>query len=186
MQSDPRTSSSIKLSHSSRTFLGSRPTFQFLDRFFLIFNLPRLVPALDHGSTSSWPGRLLPSSGFRWQTRSPQRSFLTIIPFHLHPTFHITPSFSHCSVQFSHSVVFNSETPWTAVRQASLSITNSWSLFKLISIESVMSHPTISSFVIPFSSCLQSFPASGSFQMSQFFASGGQSTRPLICLILDR
>ena len=36
-------------------------------------------------------------------------------------------------------------------------------------------HPTISSSVIPFSSCLQSFPASGSFQMSQFFASGGQS-----------
>ena len=36
-------------------------------------------------------------------------------------------------------------------------------------------HPTISSYVVPFSSCLQSFPASGSFQMSQFFASGGQS-----------
>ena len=38
-------------------------------------------------------------------------------------------------------------------------------------------HPTISSSVIPFSSCLQSFPASGSFQMSQFFTSGGQSIR---------
>ena len=38
-------------------------------------------------------------------------------------------------------------------------------------------HPTISSSVIPFSSCLQSFPASGSFQMSQLFASGGQSIR---------
>ena len=36
-------------------------------------------------------------------------------------------------------------------------------------------HPTISPSVIPFSSCLQSFPASGSFQMSQFFPSGGQS-----------
>ena len=36
-------------------------------------------------------------------------------------------------------------------------------------------HPTISSFVIPFSSCLQSFPASGSFPMSQLFASGDQS-----------
>ena len=36
-------------------------------------------------------------------------------------------------------------------------------------------HPTISSSVIPFSSCLQSFPASGSFQMSQFFPLGGQS-----------
>ena len=38
-------------------------------------------------------------------------------------------------------------------------------------------HPTISSSVIPFSSCLQSFPASRSFQMSQIFPSGGQSTR---------
>ena len=38
-------------------------------------------------------------------------------------------------------------------------------------------HPTISSSVVPFSSCLQSFPASGSFPMSQFFASGGQSIR---------
>ena len=37
-------------------------------------------------------------------------------------------------------------------------------------------HPTISSFVFPFSTCLQSFPASGSFPMSQSFASGGQST----------
>ena len=36
-------------------------------------------------------------------------------------------------------------------------------------------HPTISSSVVPFSSCRQSFPASGSFQMSQFLASGGQS-----------
>ena len=36
-------------------------------------------------------------------------------------------------------------------------------------------HPTIPSSVIPFSSCLQSFPASGSFPMSQFFTSGGQS-----------
>ena len=36
-------------------------------------------------------------------------------------------------------------------------------------------HPTISSSVIPFSSCLQYFPASGSFPVSHFFASGGQS-----------
>ena len=36
-------------------------------------------------------------------------------------------------------------------------------------------HPTISSSVIPFSSCLQSFPVSGSFPMSQFFTSGGQN-----------
>ena len=38
-------------------------------------------------------------------------------------------------------------------------------------------HLTISSSIVPSSSCLQSFPASGSFQMSQFFASGGQNIR---------
>ena len=66
-------------------------------------------------------------------------------------------------------------TPWTAARQASLSITYSWSLLKLISIESVMPsnhlilcHPLL---FLP-----SSFPASGSFPMSQFFPSGGQST----------
>ena len=41
-------------------------------------------------------------------------------------------------------------------------------------------HPTISSSVIPFSSCLQSFPASGSFLMSWLFASGGQSIGALV------
>ena len=40
---------------------------------------------------------------------------------------------------------------------------------------SLWCHPTISSSVIPFSSCRQSFPASGPVQMSQFFTSGGQS-----------
>ena len=55
-------------------------------------------------------------------------------------------------------------TPWTAAHQASLSITNSRSSLKFMSIESVM--PSISSSVVPFSSRPQSFPASGSFQMS--------------------
>ena len=45
---------------------------------------------------------------------------------------------SACSVQFSCSVVSDSVTPWTEARQAFLSITNSWSLVKLKSIESVM------------------------------------------------
>ena len=65
-------------------------------------------------------------------------------------------------------------TPWTAAHQASLSITSSQSLPKLMSTESVM-HPTILSTTVSFSSCPQSFPGSGSFQMSLFFASGGQS-----------
>ena len=63
-------------------------------------------------------------------------------------------------------------TPWTAALPASLSIPNSRSLLKLMN---QWCHPTISSCVVPFSSCLQSFPASGSFPVRQFFASGGQS-----------
>ena len=63
-------------------------------------------------------------------------------------------------------------TPWTAAHQASLSITNSWSLLKLITIELVMSSNYL---ILPFSSCLQSFPTSGSFPMNQFLISGGQS-----------
>ena len=76
-------------------------------------------------------------------------------------------------VQFSRSVVSDSATPWTAACQASLSI-NSQRLLKLMSIESVMpsNHLILCHH---FSSCPQSFPVSGSFQMSQLFASGGQS-----------
>ena len=65
-------------------------------------------------------------------------------------------------------------TPWTAACQASLSITNSWGLFKLMTIESVMpsNHLILCHPLLPH---LQSFPATGSFQMSQFFTSGAQS-----------
>ena len=79
------------------------------------------------------------------------------------------------SVQFSHSVV--SDSLWLhGLQHARLpcplptpgAYSNSCPL-------SWWCHPTISSSVIPFSSHLQSFPASGSFPMSQFFASGGQS-----------
>ena len=44
-------------------------------------------------------------------------------------------------------------------------------------------HPTISSSVISFSSCLQSFPVSGSFPMSQFFAAGDQSILISLCIL---
>ena len=67
-------------------------------------------------------------------------------------------------------------TPWTAARQASLSFNISWSLLRLMSIESVMPSNHLMLF-LPFSSCLQSFPASGSFLMNQLFVSGGQSIR---------
>ena len=82
------------------------------------------------------------------------------------------------SVQFSSvqslSCVQLFVTQWTAASQASPSITNSWSLLKFMSIKSVMPSTTSSS-IVPFSSCLQSFPTLRSFPKSHFFASGGQS-----------
>ena len=95
----------------------------------------------------------------------------------------VVPSLSH---------VWLFMTPWTAAYQAFLSIIVSQSLLKLMSIESVMPtiytidislsirsiykiDPNILSSVTPFSSCLQSFPTSGSCPMNQLFASGGQS-----------
>ena len=62
-------------------------------------------------------------------------------------------------------------TAWTAACQASLSFTISQSLLKLISIESVMPSNHL---VLCHPLLLQSFPASGSFLMSQFFTSSGQ------------
>ena len=80
-----------------------------------------------------------------------------------------------CSIQFSHSVVSDSLRPhglqYTRLPcpsptpgVCSNSCPSSW-----------WCHPTISLSVIPFSSCLQSFPTSGFFLMSRLFASGGQS-----------
>ena len=65
-------------------------------------------------------------------------------------------------------------TPWTEARQPSLSITNSQNLLKLMSIELVMpcNHLIL---CYPLLLLLQSFSASGSFPMNQFFTSGGQS-----------
>ena len=65
-------------------------------------------------------------------------------------------------------------TPWTTAHQASLSIANSQSFLNSCQV-SRWCHPTISSSVVPFSFCPQSFPAPGSFLMSQSFALGDQS-----------
>jgi len=93
----------------------------------------------------------------------------------------LSPSVQFSTVQ-SLSRVRLFATPWITAWQASLSITNSQSSLKLMSIESVMPsshlilcHPAISSSVIPFSFGPQSLPASESFPMSQHFTWGGQS-----------
>ena len=92
------------------------------------------------------------------------------VPLHFSPLDYLWPS-----VQFSHSVVSDSLRPHglqhtkllcpsPTPRACSNSCPWSW-----------WCHPTTSSSVFPFFSCLQSFPASGSFPISQFFASSGQS-----------
>ena len=73
----------------------------------------------------------------------------------------------------------DSATPWTTPCQASLSFTDRVFSPRVCSNSCPLSwwcHPTISSSVTHFSSCPQSFPASGSFPKSQLFASGGQRT----------
>ena len=89
--------------------------------------------------------------------------------------FLLIPRFFYYSVQFSHSVTSDSLHPH-GLQHARLpcpSPTPEACSYSCLS--SHWCHPTISSSVVPFSSCLQSFPASGFFPMSQFFASGGQS-----------
>ena len=82
--------------------------------------------------------------------------------------------FSNASVQFSHSVMSNSLwPPWTTAHQASLS--NSQRLLKLTSIELVMPSNHLIFCHPPFLLPLQSYPASESFPMSQFFTSDSQS-----------
>ena len=79
------------------------------------------------------------------------------------------------SVQFSHSVVSNSLQPHKLQHTRPPCHPPTAGVYPNPCPLSQWCHPTISSAVVPFSSCPQSFPASGSFQMSQFFASGGQS-----------
>ena len=80
------------------------------------------------------------------------------------------------SSQFSHSVVSNSLPPQGLQHTRSLSPSSTPRIYSNSYPLSRWCYPNISSSVIPFSSHLQSSPTSGSFPMSQFFASGGQNT----------
>ena len=86
-----------------------------------------------------------------------------------------TQCFLANSVQFSHSVVSDSLWPHEPQHTRSPGPSPTPGAYPSSCPLSRWCHPTISSSVVPFSSCLQSFPTSGSFQMSQLFASGGQS-----------
>ena len=80
------------------------------------------------------------------------------------------------SVQFSHSVVSDSLRPHESQHARPPCPSPTPGVHSDSCPSSQWCHPTISSSVVPFSSCFQSFPTSGSFQMSQIFASGGQSS----------
>ena len=82
---------------------------------------------------------------------------------------------SRLSVQFSHSVMFDSLQPHGLQHARPPCPSPTPEAYSNSCPLSRWCHPTISSSVVPSSSHLQSFPASGSFQMSQFFTSGGQS-----------
>ena len=80
-----------------------------------------------------------------------------------------------CSVLFSHSVVSDSLQPYELQHSRPPCPSPTPGVYSNLCPLSQWCHPTISSSVVPFSSCPQSFPASGSFPVSQLFVSGGQS-----------
>ena len=83
--------------------------------------------------------------------------------------------FPFSSVQFSHSVMSDSLRPHESQHARLPCPSPTPRVYPNSCPFSQWCHPTISSSVIPFSSGLQSFPTSGSFQMTQFFTSGGQN-----------
>ena len=133
---------------------------------------------------SSWVPPFLSSYPFHLQDSSVSPCKCSSVP----PLFSFSTSSSPAtvttisyfsSVQFSRSVVSDSLRPHGLQHARPPCPSPTPRAYSSSSPLSWWCHPTISSSVVPFSSCLQSFPASGSFQMSQFFTSGGQSIRVL-------
>ena len=110
----------------------------------------------------------------RMLTTMPSRNSLNIV-FCTH-CYSIIQWQIHQSVQFSCSVVSDSATLCTTACQASLTFTNSWSLLKLMSVESVMPSNHLKILCCPPLLLPSIFPNIRVFQMSQLFASGGRST----------
>ena len=103
--------------------------------------------------------------------------FLAIPCFSSRDTQPLLPKqyFAHSSVHFSHSIMSNSLWPHEQEHASHPRPSPTPGVYPNSHSLSQWCHPTISSSAVPFSSCPQSFPASGSFQMSQLFISGGQS-----------
>ena len=98
-----------------------------------------------------------------------------VLNLHSFSTFYSQTTQTNSSVKFSRSVVSNSLQPHEPQRARPPCPSPTPGVYPNSCSLSQWYHPTISSSVVPFSSCPQSFPASGFFQVSQLFASGGQS-----------
>ena len=94
----------------------------------------------------------------------------------LKPTLFFQQTFQFSSVQFSYSVMSDSLRPHESQHARPPCPSATPGVYTDSRPSSRWCHPTISSSVVPFSSCSQSLPASGSFPMSQLFSWGGQST----------
>ena len=115
-------------------------------------------------------------SGIRWKgklERLHRKHEIRFSDTHMHSA-HTVEYESFSSVQFSRSVVSDSLQPCGLQQARPPCPSPTPGVYSNSCPLSRWYYPTISSSVIPFSSCLQSFPASGSLQMSQLFASGGQ------------
>ena len=139
------------LEHSSVFTALSWPLFMVHGRL-LITDISTMTPFGPGAKSLSWP-------------------FSTIYGSHLNSIF--SPG-NRPVIAFSSVTPSTLCNPSTSAHQPSLSISNSLTFVKLMSF-SLGCHPTMSSSVVPFSYCLQSFWTSGSFLMSQFLVSGGQS-----------
>ena len=134
---------------------------EFLVKEYGFYNKDSTFGYFPLWNVYNWKNKLL---DFYWRTS--QLCIVRILKIVLPMPFSSVQSLSR---------VWLFATPWISARQASLSITNSWSISNLCP-SSRWCHPAISSSVTTFSSCPQSLPASGSFLMSHLISWGGQST----------
>ena len=151
--------------------------------FTLTFNQLLYKSDFNWGNRSSWKYALIfivrrwlfRRWDLAWQAQNPQgRLELLSVSYSFCPQEEFLLQGSS-SVQFSYSVVSDSLRPHGPQHTRPPCPSPTPRVYPNSCPLSWWCLPTISSSVLPFSSCLQSFPASGSFQMSQFFASGGQS-----------
>ena len=150
---------------------GSSPN---VNQWFYVLSMISNTPTLVTSSYNlTYPTSSLYSE---WLTRSFPRMeavFFQQLSGSIGDEYYDNSDIQFSSVQ-SLSCVWLFVTPWATACQASLSIMNSQARSNSCLL-SHRCHPTISSSVTPFSSYLQSFPASGSFSVSKFFVSNGQN-----------